>query len=93
MSSIDERLAALLQADPPPARDAMFRLEVMRRLEKRAMLNRSLGVALSGLVALLLFVFIVPVLPDAREPAGQIIACMLGACGALVFAYAPRRSF
>jgi hypothetical protein len=34
MSDLDNKLAAALNADPPPERDARFRLEVLLRIER-----------------------------------------------------------
>jgi hypothetical protein len=48
MSDLDIRLAAALQADTPPARDAMFRVEVLVRLEQarfRRQVRGTLAVA------------------------------------------------
>jgi hypothetical protein len=91
MSSMDDRISALLAADAPSARDAMFRIEVMRRLERRALLRRSLAVGLAGALGLVLLALAAPLLPDAREPAVQGAVCILATCAALAFAYAPRR--
>ncbi|MDB5441168.1 MAG: hypothetical protein JWM33_3595 [Caulobacteraceae bacterium] len=92
MSDSDEKLSALLRADLPPERDAVFRLEVMRRLEMRALVQRSIGLAVLGLAAMALVALLAPFLPDARRPAVQIVVCTLVVLGGLVFAYAPRRS-
>ena len=48
MNDLDTRLAAALQADTPPARDAMFRVEVLVRLEQarfRRQVQRTVLVA------------------------------------------------
>ena len=45
MSDFETRLTAALQADPPPAGDPLFRLEVLVRLE-RARFRRRVGRAL-----------------------------------------------
>lgn len=45
MSDFETRLTAALQADPPPAGDPVFRIEVLVRLE-RARFRRRVGRAL-----------------------------------------------
>ena len=50
MSDPDIRLKAALQADPPPARDAKFRLEVLLRIE-RARFRRRVVMTLGGAFA------------------------------------------
>jgi hypothetical protein len=53
MSDLDNRLTAALNADPPPVRDARFRVEVLLRIEqarfKRRVL-RTLAVAFAAAV-------------------------------------------
>jgi hypothetical protein len=46
MNDPDDRLVAALQADAPPVRDALFRLDVLFRLE-RARLRRRMTLALA----------------------------------------------
>ena len=51
MSDLDNRLTAALSADPPPAQDARFRLEVLLRIERARFKRRvimTLGVAFAG---------------------------------------------
>jgi hypothetical protein len=50
MSELEQRLGAALGADAPPARDALFRLEVLVRRE-RARFKRQLGRALAAVFA------------------------------------------
>jgi FtsH-binding integral membrane protein len=48
MSDLETRLTAALHADEPPARDAVFRVEVLVRLEQqrfRRHVRRTMGVA------------------------------------------------
>jgi len=40
MSDLDDRLTAALNADPPPPRDAKFRLEVLLRIERERFTRR-----------------------------------------------------
>ena len=42
MSDLDSRLTAALNADPPPARDARFRVEVLLRIERARFKRRVL---------------------------------------------------
>jgi hypothetical protein len=55
MSELEQRLGAALGADAPPARDALFRLEVLVRRE-RARFKRQLGRALAAVFAAALLV-------------------------------------
>jgi hypothetical protein len=47
MSELDARLIDALHADPPPARDVMFRVAVLVRLE-RAHFRRRMAAAVAG---------------------------------------------
>jgi hypothetical protein len=47
MSDLDGRLSAALRADPPPARDVLFRVEVLVRLE-RARFRRRVALTLAA---------------------------------------------
>ncbi|MEO6341282.1 MAG: hypothetical protein ABIO39_14665 [Caulobacteraceae bacterium] len=56
MSEVDEKLAALLREDGPPAHDPVFRLRVLERVARRRLQLRmagvvGVGVAATGLVA------------------------------------------
>lgn len=42
MSDLDSRLTAALNADPPPSRDARFRVEVLLRIERARFKQRVL---------------------------------------------------
>jgi hypothetical protein len=57
MSELEQRLGAALGADAPPARDALFRLEVLVRRERarfRGQLTRALALVLAvGVLAAL----------------------------------------
>jgi hypothetical protein len=57
MTDLDARLTAALHADAPPARDAIFRVEVLARLE-RARFRRRVAVAVmvAAVVAVLVAV-------------------------------------
>ena len=48
MSDIETRLTAALHADAPPARDAMFRVEVLVRLERARFRRRAAGAVLAA---------------------------------------------
>lgn len=50
MSDLEARLTAALHADAPPARDALFRVEVLVRLERARFRRRVARVALVALV-------------------------------------------
>jgi FtsH-binding integral membrane protein len=53
MSELDNRLAAALNADPPPERDARFRVEVLLRIERaqfKQRVLRTLAVAFAAAV-------------------------------------------
>jgi len=56
VSDIDARLAAALgaDADVPPERDALFRLDVLARIERASFRRRILRTAVIGLVAAIL---------------------------------------
>ena len=48
MSDLDARLTAALQADAPPTRDAMFRLNVLVRLERARFRRRTARVLIAA---------------------------------------------
>ena len=57
MSDDDARLMAALQADPPPAHDVMFRVEVLARLERARFRRRViLTMAVASAAAVLMAV-------------------------------------
>ena len=57
MSDVDARLAAALGADAPPERDALFRLDVLARLERARFRRRIVGaMAIAAMAALLVAV-------------------------------------
>ena len=56
MSDLDSRLTAALNADPPPAQDAKFRVEVLLRIERarfkrRVLMALAVAFAAAALVA------------------------------------------
>ena len=54
MSDFETRLTDALRADAPPARDAVFRLEVLLRLERARFRRRVLGaLVVTGVLAVL----------------------------------------
>jgi hypothetical protein len=71
MSDLDARLTAALQADAPPARDPVFRVEVLVRLE-RTRFRRRLGrvLAVAGALAVVAAVN-TPVIGAGIAAAGQ----------------------
>ena len=56
MSDPDSKLTEALSADPPPARDPWFRLEVLMRIEKARFRRRFILTLLSATVAAALVV-------------------------------------
>ena len=58
--SVDERLAAALAADAPPERDALFRLDVLARLERARFQRRIVQATAIGLMAMMLVAVNVP---------------------------------
>ena len=54
MSNLESRLAAALQADLPPARDARFRLDVLVRIERARFRRRVVLAAVGATVVALL---------------------------------------
>lgn len=54
MSDVDARLATALGADAPPERDALFRLDVIARLERARFRRRILWTTTIGVVAAML---------------------------------------
>jgi hypothetical protein len=54
MSDLDSRLAAALAADAPPERDALFRLDVLARLERARFQRRVVLVTAIALLAVML---------------------------------------
>src|SRR6185369_12899748 len=61
MNDVDERLMAALREDSPPARDAIFRVDVLARLE-RARFRRRVAVTVAA-------AFVVAVLVAVNAPA------------------------
>ena len=54
MNDIDARLVAALGADAPPERDAVFRLDVLARIERARFRRRVLWTTAVGLMAAML---------------------------------------
>lgn len=54
MSDVDARLAAALGADAPPERDALFRLDVLARIERARFRRRIVRASAIALVAAVL---------------------------------------
>ena len=54
MGDLDTRLAAALGADAPPERDALFRLDVLARIERARFLRRILRTTAVALIAAML---------------------------------------
>lgn len=54
MSDVDARLAVALAADAPPERDALFRLDVLARLERARFRRRILRTTAIALIAAML---------------------------------------
>ncbi len=48
MSDLDSRLTAALSADPPPARDARFRVDVLLRIERARFKRRLIATLTVG---------------------------------------------
>jgi hypothetical protein len=48
MTNTDERITAALQHDAPPARDPMFRLQVLERRERQRFRRRALHALVAG---------------------------------------------
>jgi hypothetical protein len=83
MSEADKKLAALWEADAPPARDAAFRLAVQARLAKRRMQARLAFVALYGAAAV---IAVALVAQDATALVSGNEALVAFACSAPAFA-------
>jgi hypothetical protein len=54
MSDVDARLTAALEADAPPERDALFRLDVLARIERARFQRRIVLATAIALVAVML---------------------------------------
>jgi hypothetical protein len=54
MSDLDDKLAAALNADPPPERDAKFRVEVLLRIERARFQRRVIRTLAVAFVAAVL---------------------------------------
>jgi FtsH-binding integral membrane protein len=54
MSDLDARLAAALEADAPPERDALFRLDVLARIERARFRRRIVSASVIALIAAML---------------------------------------
>ena len=54
MNDLDTRLTGALQADAPPARDLLFRVEVLARLERRQFTRRVIRATAVALAAVVL---------------------------------------
>jgi hypothetical protein len=85
MTATEERLAALLREDLPPARDAGFRIAVLEAIERRRVrLQIALLVAVSVLASALLWTF-TPLFSPWLASSGEPIA-ILAAAGVLAWA-------
>ena len=60
MSDLDNRLTAALNADPPPVRDARFRVEVLLRIEQARFKRRVLRTLAVAFAAAVLVALIAP---------------------------------
>ena len=84
MTDLETRLTAALHADGPPARDAMFRLKVLVRLEQarfRRQVARTIVVAMVlGLVAAVN----APLIEAGLAAAGQDVRIIAFAAAAMV---------
>ena len=84
MSDIETRLTAALQVDVPPARDAVFRVEVLVRLE-RARFRRHVWRTVTGatLLAVLAALSLPLIAPWAAGDGGRLGLVTLAAAAAL----------
>lgn len=59
-SELDARISSAWDGEPPPARDALFRLAVMARIERRRYHRNLVLVCALGLAGSILFWFALP---------------------------------
>jgi len=78
MSDVDARLAAALEADAPPARDAVFRLDVLARIERARFQRRIVIATAIALMAAIVIVVNVQTI-DAWLAADERNAWIVGA--------------
>jgi hypothetical protein len=89
MTDLEARLSGALKADAPPARDPMFRIEVLARRERAALRRRLLTVGATALGAAVLGALALGVTAETVAPGpGRLAAeAMIGvALAALVAA-------
>lgn len=85
MSDLDARLAAALRADSPPARDAMFRVEALVRLERMRFRRRLIFAVTTVSLTTLLAVVAAPVIAAwMAEDAQRLWIVALAAAAAMV---------
>ncbi len=81
----DDRIAHLLNAAAPPARDPLFRLRVMELRERRQFQRRSYTMLAAALLILLLATFGVRKGGQALETTGALIVFAALVSGYLAF--------
>lgn len=85
MSDLDSRLSAALRADAPPARDVMFRVEALVRLERARFRRRvALTLAVASVVAVLAAVNAPAIDAWMAEDFRRLWIVAIGAAAALI---------
>jgi len=82
MTDLDTRLTAALRADGPPARDAMFRVKVLVRLEQARFRRQVARTIVGALVLGLIAAVSAPLIEDGLAAAGQYLRIIAFAAAA-----------
>ena len=91
MTDADVRLKALLRAEPPPARDPLFRIAVMERMARRRLRRRLAVVAAAGVAGAVLLAPCAPALSRLAANGVPSIAGTLLALAATAWAIGQMR--
>lgn len=76
MTTAEEKLAAFLGEDAPPARDAAFRIAVLEGIERRRARNQLLLVLAVTLLALVVLGALAPIITPWLVGSGATIAAL-----------------
>jgi hypothetical protein len=84
MSDADDRLKALFAADAPPARDPVFTLDVVRRMQRRRLWLELIGRVPWVIAASAILWVTTPWLQAASRPAAALLGMIAPAAGVAV---------
>jgi hypothetical protein len=84
MDTVENRLAALMASDAPPARDAAFELAVMAGIERKRFRDELIGnAAIAALAGIVLFALAAPLAGLMQGVSGNMVAAVTVTLGVL----------